>query len=159
MTQLKSNEIKQTREELLERQGNLCAILKLPLKEIDAALDHQHKESPFFKKGEVRGVLHKQANSLEGQMLGKFKRSGLADKIEFSEYLRNLADYLETNNNYCLLHPLARPKLYLMKSSYNSLVRLCTIAGIKCPQYPKSRKLTNKLKELYDKFEITPKYY
>ena len=159
MTQLKTNEVKQTREEILERQDGLCAILKLPLDKADAALDHQHQESAYFKKGEVRGVLHKQANSLEGQMLSKFKRSGLANVITFSDYLRNLADYLETNNNYCLLHPLARPREYLMKSSFNSLARLCTVAGIKCPTYPKSRKLTKKLKELFEMFDVTPRYY
>ena len=53
----------------------------------------------------------------------------------------------------------------LMKSSYNELKREIDKVNkymkkpIKIPNYPKSKRLTKRLKELYEQFGIYPRYY
>jgi hypothetical protein len=65
-----------------------------------------------------------------------------------------------------LLHPSHAPKpRKLMKSSYNELKREIKKANhflskpLKMPDYPKSKRLTKRLKELYEQFAIYPKFY
>jgi hypothetical protein len=70
MKQLKQKDIKPIREMILKRNNGECPILCHPLKPEDAALDHSHEKSDISEtqEGQVRGVIHKFANSLEGQM-------------------------------------------------------------------------------------------
>lgn len=60
MRQLKQKEIAQVRTELLKLQGGLCALCRQGIQETEAALDHDHKT------GQIRGVLHRGCNALEG---------------------------------------------------------------------------------------------
>ena len=59
------------------------------------------------------------------------------------------------------IHPMDKPKGPLLtKSSYNELVRGVMKDGkYKMPEYPKSRKLTKRLAELFEQYGIEPKYY
>ena len=156
---MKSTEVKETRERLLKDQDYICPLCQTKIKPEDAALDHDHKT------GHIRGVLHKRCNSAEGALKSKFIRSGTGLYTTFEEYLLNLAHYL-VKDHHLLLHPThaARPQK-LMKSSYNQIkkeVENCNKflkRPIKVPAYPKSKRLTKKLKELYEKYGIQPRYY
>ena len=167
MHQMSQKEIKDLREELLKKNGGRCPILDIPLHPSDAALDHAHEpsETSETQEGQIRGTIHKFANSLEGQMRSKFRRSGVAKYISFEDFLFNLYQYLMNSRELCL-HPSHAPRpRKLMKSSYNELKREITKANkylnkpIKIPEYPKSKRLTKRLKELYEQFKIFPNFY
>jgi hypothetical protein len=156
---LKHKDIRILREQLWKENDWCCPICERPLSKEDLALDHCHDT------GFIRNTICKRCNSLEGIYKSKWKRSGLMDFIEFSDLLENLAKYLK-NEKQPYLHPTAvmkKPKL--MKSSYNALVKQINNANkyleksIKIPEYPKSKRLTKRLKELYEQFGIEPKYY
>ena len=87
----------------------------------------------------------------------------------FEEYLYNLAEYL-SKDHHLMLHPSHAPKpRKLQKRSYQELLKEVEIYNfyskknktkiIKIPSFPKSGKLTKRLKELYEQFKIYPKYY
>ncbi len=127
----------------------------------EMTLDHFHglkSELPDESgKGLCRGVLHKQANSIEGKITNAFKRYGGDKHIDLISFLRNLADYLESNKIHTdekWIHPTEEPKNpKLMKSSYNKLVK--AISGKqKVPPY--NGKLTKQLEKLYEKYGIEP---
>ncbi len=81
------------------KQNRKCAILNYKIKYPDAVVDHKHKlkaqKAGPKGRGLVRGILHFQANSLEGVITKKFKRYGLHKMIDLPTFLRNMADYLE----------------------------------------------------------------
>ena len=156
---LKHKDIKPLREKLWKENDFCCPICGSILPESDCALDHSHDT------GLIRNTICKKCNSLEGIFKSKWKRSGLMDLIEFADLLESMAMYLK-KDHLPYLHPTAvmkKPKL--MKSSYNTLKREIERANnylekpIKMPDYPKSKRLTKKLKELYEQFGIEPKYY
>ena len=165
--QLDGKDIKPIREKLLEEQNGICPLCLTPIDPNDAALDHCHDS------GLIRGVLHKRCNSNEGALKSKFRRSGIQNiegcEITFEEYILNLHFYL-TKDHHDMLHPSNKPgPKKLMKSSYNKLVREIKKANeyykahnkkpIKIPDYPKSKRLTKRLDELYEEFGIDPRFY
>ena len=167
MQQLKQKDIKKIRDELVKHNDGKCPVSGLDISNGDACLDHAHQDSEISEtvEGQVRGVLHKFANSLEGSWRARYLRSGLANEITFEELLINMYTYLMEYREP-MLHPShAQKPRKLMKSSYNELKREVNNANrylkrkIKMPDYPKSKRLTKKLKELYEKFGIIPKYY
>ncbi len=167
MKQLKKSDIKEVREQLARKTNNLCPISGLDISNGDAALDHSHENSLYTEtiEGQIRGTIHKYANSLEGQMRSKYRRSGLAKSISFEEFLFNLYNYL-MNFREPMIHPMSAPKAEkLMKSSYNELMKEINnynrylAKPIKMPCYPKSKRLTKRLRELFDQFKIYPRYY
>ena len=102
-------------------------------------------------------------------MKSKFRRSGVEKKVSFEIYLRNLSEYL-TKDHHPILHPSHAPKpRKLQKRSFQELLKLIEAHNhyakkykarkIRIPLFPKSGKLTKKLKELYEQFKIYPKYY
>ena len=167
MRQLKGKDIKGIREELWEKNDHVCPVLLIEIDKCDLNLDHAHQDSLVSEtvSGQIRGSIHKFANSLEGSLRSKYRRSGVARYITFEEFLYNLWNYL-MNNREPLLHPQHQPKAKkLMKSSYNELAREIKNCNehlkkpIKIPVYPKSKRLTKKLGELFEKFAIVPRYY
>ncbi len=169
MKQLKHKDIKEIREMLCEKVDWICPVSGLDLRNGNATCDHSHEDSTHPNsetvEGQVRGPLHRFANSLEGQMRAKFRRSGLAKEISFEEFLFNLYNYL-MDFREPMIHPMSAPKHNkLTKRSYNKLAKEIKQTNeyltkkIKLPPYPKSKRLTKKLKELYDKFGIYPEYY
>jgi gas vesicle protein len=164
---MKQEDIKALREQLLKANGYKCRCSGLPLNPEDAALDHAHQSSDYTEtqEGQVRGVIHKFVNSIEGQWRSKYLRSGLKDMITFEELLLAMYEYLMTAREP-YLHPSANPKpRKLMKSSYNQLKKEIEQVNkhlhkqIKIPPYPKSQRLTKRLKELFEQFDIEPKFY
>ncbi len=156
---LKHKDIKELRETLWEENEYKCPICGADVSQSEIALDHSHDT------GLIRNCICKKCNSLEGIYKSKWKRSGLMDVIEFAELLESMAKYLK-EEHLPYLHPTAiikKPKL--MKSSYNTLKREIEKTNkylekkIKIPPYPKSKRLTKKLKELYEKYGIDPRYY
>jgi hypothetical protein len=83
---LKANEVKKVREELLAKQGGLCAMCLMPLDPADAVLDHDHKT------GFVRGTCHRSCNSLEGVIVLRAQRYGVAS---LASLLSSLVAYHE----------------------------------------------------------------
>lgn len=88
-----SKDAAQYRNELLKKQNYIDPIIKEPIKK--PVLDHYH-----FDNQHCREVLQNEVNAWEGKVQNSFKRylSHLTDK-PLHEVLRNLADYLERNNN------------------------------------------------------------
>jgi len=167
MRQLKGKDIKEIRELLWEKNDCVCPILGIEVDKTDLNLDHAHQDSEISEtvSGQIRGSIHKFANTLEGQMRSKYRRSGIASYITFEEFLYNLWNYLMTNREP-FLHPQHQPRAKkIMKSSYNELVREIKSCNtqlkkpIKIPPYPKSKRMTKRLAELYEKFAIIPRYY
>jgi len=157
---LKQKDIKQYRNYLLKKQDYKCPICNRKIHEQDANLDHCHES------GLIRGVLCKTCNAyIEGTFRSKWKRSGLSKIIAFEELLFNLYSYLD-KDFFPIFHPshTAKPRK-LKKMSYNKLKKEIEKTNnylekpIKIPQYPKSKRLTKRLKELYDQFGIIPEFY
>jgi hypothetical protein len=66
---LKASEVKQYREDLLKLQNNMCALCDEIIEDGKAVLDHDHKS------GQVRGVLHRGCNALEGVIVNNMARN------------------------------------------------------------------------------------
>lgn len=102
MKQLRPKDVKEAREELIQNQFNKCALCKRPLNLNDScpSLDHCHQS------GRVRGALCRSCNTAEGIIIHKFMRSGLKGKgVDYIEWLRLLADYLEADYSHMDFHP------------------------------------------------------
>jgi hypothetical protein len=156
---LKHKDIKSLREKLWKENNYCCPICERPLEPDDLALDHDHDTTL------IRNTICKLCNSYEGIAKSKWKRSGLMNHISFDKLLENLSLYLQ-QEQLPYIHPSHTPKNpKLMKSSYNTLKRTIENANkylkkaIKIPVYPKSKRLTKRLKELYKQFGLEPRYY
>lgn len=157
LTQLKQKDIKIYRERILEEQNGICLLTGAIIPEGKAVLDHQHARKTetlgVNGAGLIRGVLHSQANAWEGKVLYWFKRLGLAKIAVLPILLRNLATYLE-REPYPLIHPSEAPKpKKLSKVCYNKLKKVN-----KKISYPKTGKLTEKLKKEFRKHNIEITY-
>jgi len=158
MRQLKNTEVKEFREELLLEQENICPLCEQHINKNDAALDHDHDS------GEIRGVLHSTCNSLEGVIKSRFRRAGVHKLTDLITYLENLLVYLQ-KEHLEVLHPTSIPKpKKLKKSSYNYLKKRYKLSKDKrhkkkFPDYPKSKKLTKGLTQLYFELFVEPEYY
>lgn len=95
---LKTTEVKKVREELLRRQGGVCALTHYPLDPSDAVLDHCHTT------GHIRGTIHRGANSLLGKLENNHKRYGVSKPMMFA-IGRNLEAYLTRSFEANPLHP------------------------------------------------------
>lgn len=166
LIQLKHSEIKKLKQKLHTQQGHVCPLLGLKFDYSEMVLDHQHSSSKetvgVNGAGQVRGAIHRGANSLEGRITNAFVRYGLHKySITVPEFLRNLADYLE-QDNLPYIHPTEKPKTpKLKKSSYNKLIKALKKAkhNKKIPAYPKSKKLTTGIKKLFKQVKLTPEFY
>ena len=178
LTQLPQKDLKALREKHYHLQGGVCPILgcKYPIE--DATLDHCHSTKKdtigVNGKGLVRGVIQRQANSLEGKITNAYTRLGIHKfDITLPRFLRNLADFLESPplDHLQLIHPTekSKPKI-ISKASYNKLKKMLLkkkYSG-KLPAYrmrkkgkslKPAQKLTKPLQLLYDKVQLEPTYY
>lgn len=159
---LKQADIKELREKLHREQNEICPICKDKTAYDKITLDHQHKkkheEIGELGKGLIRGTICFTCNSAEGRILSVYQRQGLHKKeIEYTDWLRNLADYLD-RENLPYVHPNEVPKEpNIKKSLYNKLKKeyLKTERKKKFPDFPKSGKMTKALKELSEEFQIS----
>ncbi len=95
---LKTTGVKQTRLQLLEAQGFMCAICGRDCTDEQAVLDHDHTQ------GHIRAVLHRGCNAVEGKIINALKRYGIKD---VEGYLTGLLKYHERHatNQTGLIHP------------------------------------------------------
>ncbi len=164
VTILARKDIKAKRKEIFDIQDKKCLICGESVAFEDTALDHQHKlfkDQPLLEDdaGLIRGVLCKQCNSWEGKIVKSFRRMGLHKKDRsMYELLYYLAKYLQMEK-YPLIHPseIEKPKK-LSKRNYNILHKkyIQSKRKKKFPEFPKSGKLTKKLKVLFEEFEVSP---
>ncbi len=170
LVEMKSKDIKPLKQKWYDEADGICPVLKKKVEFDKCVIDHQHKlksELPDETgKGICRGAIEFRANALEGKITNNFKRLGLDKDIDLSEFLRNLADYLDSNKideDVLYIHPNEVPKeKKLKKSSYNKLVKIVKKDPNhkkKIPDYPKSGKITKPLKELFQKINMEPEFY
>lgn len=166
---MKNKDIQILREKIWLENDKKCPVLgvEIPLK--DTQLDHQHKtktEDFSPTKGVIREVLDFRANSILGKVENQIKRTGLdkRDDFDLPTFLRNQADYFEkgqyqdSDGNY-YIHPNEVPKEQTVsKSNYNKLKKQYALIAKKkkFPEYPKSKKLTKELAQLFEEFNISP---
>lgn len=87
-SKLKAAQVAPVRQQLLAKQGRLCAVCQLPIPKDNDVLDHCHKH------GALRGVLHRSCNSLLGVLENNRARYGLGDDAQFLAFLQNAGAYL-----------------------------------------------------------------
>lgn len=165
---MKQSDIKVLREKIWELNDRKCPVLGTDLALKDTALDHSHKkvnEEYSPTKGVIRTTLDFRVNSVLGKLENAVVRYGLANMEDFNlpEFLRNAADYFEagayTEDGVYFVHPKeVKKEPPVSKRNYNLLKKEYIKSGKKAkfPEYPKSKKLTIKLKELFTEFNIEP---
>lgn len=162
LVKLKTTEIKALRERLSKEQGGICPLCGKPLNE--PCLDHQHKlkktdEPGVDGAGLVRGVLCRDCNALEGRIWNAMSRhlqpKTVAERVEF---LKKLVCYYNKDPEKILYPGCDAPTPKLSKRNFNQLKKLYSAEhpGAKPLEYPKSGKLTEKLKPLYRKYGVSP---
>jgi len=179
MKQIESHELIKIRKFFHKKYNKeICPILKMKFDESEMVVDHAHKSNAKNlnkpeEAGLIRGVIHRQANTMEGKITNSFIRYGLHKfNITLPEFLRNLADFIENppliHKQY--IHPSEKPKEpKLMKRSYNKLVKLHkenlakpkalqSGRASKMPEFPKSGKLIKSLKKLYKLYNLEPEF-
>ena len=105
LKKLKYTEIKTIREDLIKKQNQICALCE---EQLDApVLDHHHGT------GEVRAVLCRGCNSLEGKISNNLPRSKMT-KSKLHNFLKNYESYVNTTTG--LIHPTHKEKKLNKKS-------------------------------------------
>ena len=154
--QLKQSDIPKLREEILDEQGGICPLCNNPIPEGCACLDHEHKRR-IRGSGQLRSVLCRNCNTFLGKLENNSRRCNIS--------LNNLPQVLRRTSKYLLqehkpfIHPSEREKQpKLQKASYNILKRKYK-GRAKFPEYPKTGKLTVRLKQIFEQHGIEPKFY
>lgn len=154
--QLKSSEIASLRNWILKKQKGRCWICgQIPK---IACLDHHHKKR-VKGTGRIRGVLCSACNIFIAKSENNAIRYGV-QQDQLPNRLRKFADYLE-KKQYNYIHPSEAPKVpKLKKNSFKKIQKLYSteFPNRKPLEYPKSQKLTKKLKEIYTKYNIEPEF-
>lgn len=116
MQKLKTKDLNSVRDELLENQEFKCGICKTDLSDEDNTnrhVDHNHDS------GEIRGVLCRRCNLLEGTLYYRFRRSGhVSLETDYLVWLGQHIDYLKSAiTNY--EHPAHKNKLITQFKNMN----------------------------------------
>jgi hypothetical protein len=161
LRQLKSSEVADLRNEILESQNGRCALCNEEITDDTGySLDHQHKTSKEIigedGAGLVRGVLCRACNVWEGKIWNNTQRyrqpESVKDRIDM---LKSLISYYE-NGTYPIIHHTEKPKEpTVSKRNYNKLKKAYS-GKKKLPEYPKSGKLTIGLQALFEEYGIEP---
>ena len=106
-------DIKRIRQLLYKEQNGLCALTKLPVEFSDVHLDHNHDSEQL-----VRGVLHKAANMSLGKIENIATRYLYWYPYTLPEFLRQVADYLEHEQDTRFRHV---NWMKLVKTRFNKL--------------------------------------
>jgi len=162
LQQLDQKELAPLREKLHKEQGGICPILGKPFPVNLMVVDHMHMTKSDTAgvngKGQIRGVIHFQANAWEGKITNSFIRWGLAKfGVALPDMLRNLAAYLE-RTPLPYIHPNEKPKPRVLgKRLYNKIKKehLLKYPKRKPPAYPKRPVLNEKWLEFMKEFNIT----
>lgn len=172
LVQMKAKDILSLKRKLWEMNDGKCPLLGIDVPLEKTALDHIHKlksEECSEQKGTIRNAIEFRANALEGKIVNNWKRYFGADEsqhpISLPNFLRNLADYLEAGSYNELdgeitkyfVHPSEKPsEPTVSKKNYNKLVKMLRENNENVIEYPKSCKLTNGLRALFEKYHISP---
>ncbi len=166
LIQLNEKDLKKIRTYQYKKQKGICPILRQRISLHEAVLDHKHKKKadPIGVNGDgiCRGVLHFQANVMEGKLVKMFVRYGLHKFIELPELLRNIADYIENppmKPKY--IHPNEKPKRKILnKNCFNKLKKAYKLKypRRKVLAFPKSKTLTKPLVKAFEKCNIEIEY-
>ena len=145
-------ELKTFRQKHYKLQNGCCPILQQQIKFEDSVVDHKHKrkDEPYGVdgKGLIRGVLHFQANVMEGKIARLYKRYGLNKFIPLPDLLRNIAAYTEAPvKEPYFVHPSAIPKIKKRKLGKRDTKRVFKYWEImyprrKLPEIPASGMIT-----------------
>lgn len=181
--QIEGKDLKKIRKFFHKKQNHICPVLKMKYKTAEMVVDHVHSDNAKNlnrpeEAGLIRGVIHRQANTMEGKITNSFIRCGLHKfDITLQEFLRNLADFIEestmTKLNY--VHPSEKPKVKnLKKSSINKVVKAFKekYPNKKLPAVliykqkktkkgklkDKEKKLTAGLERMFSEFKIEPDF-
>ena len=169
ITHLKSKDIKELRLKILKENNNICPILKIPLDEKNAVLDHIHKAKQTDDitptSGVIRDTIHNGANCFLGKIENAYKRYIPKDvNLTLPELLRLVADYVEkgayVENNTIFSHPIENAggdlikikKIPFSKTLYNKLKISCKENKVKIPAYNKI--FNTRLYELCVRFNL-----
>lgn len=161
LRQLKTTEIKAFREQLLEAQDGICPLCGRYINE--PCLDHQHKlrksdEPGVDGAGQVRGVLCRDCNALEGRIWNAMTRhlqpKTVKDRVE---WLKNLIAYYNKEPQK-ILYPGSIPRLKVSKRNFNTLKKLYAQDHPKAKslEYSASGYVTKRLASLFDHYNIQP---
>lgn len=149
-TFLTQNQIKYIRDSLQSNNNNICDVcrkeIKLPV------LDHNHTKR-HNGTGYVRNAICNTCNRMIGVIENNFVKNGI-DFSDAKSFLENMSIYID--RVYApIIHPTEKTKENIVsKSNYNKLKKVCD--NQKFPEYPKSKKLTLKLKKLFEIHGINP---
>ncbi len=181
--QIKQEELIKIRKFFHKKQNGICPILKLRFNVSKMCVDHAHTANSNNlgrpeEAGLIRGVIHRQANTMEGKITNSFIRCGLHKfDITMPDFLRHLADFIEkpTMTHLGYIHPNEVPKgKYLGKTCMNRLVKAYNhkYPGRNIPDVmiykkwkkgkkkgkEKGKKLTAGLERLFEEFSIEPSF-
>lgn len=106
-------DIKRIRQLLYNEQNGLCALTKLPVEFTSTHTDHNHDSEQL-----VRGVLHKAANMSLGKIENIATRYLYWYPYTLPEFLRQVADYLEHEQDTRFRHV---NWMKLVKTRFNKL--------------------------------------
>jgi len=161
IVQMTAKDLIKYRESESERMHNICPICGNKRDANEWTVDHQHKTKSETNgingAGMVRGVICFKCNSTEGRFLSAFKRSGLRYDVEFTTFLRSLADYLEQPKTH-YIHPKEKTKEpKLKKRPFNKIAKMYAeeFPKKKILEYPKSGKATKLIKELSERYNVS----
>jgi len=163
---MKQKDIKTLKEKIWNENNKKCPVLDMDIPLEKMVLDHAHKrnsEEYSETKGAIREALDFRANAVLGKLENSIKRTGL-DRVEgfnLGTFLRNAADYFERGaykkDGVIYIHPTEVYKEpNLSKSNYNKCKKAHLESGAKkkFPDYPKRKKATKTLIELFKKYNI-----
>jgi len=154
--QLKQSEIAKMREQILNDQEGICPLCNNPIPEGTACLDHEHRRR-IRGSGQLRAVLCRNCNTFLGKLENNSRRCNISLK-ELPKVLRRTSKYL-LQEHKPFIHPSEREKtVKLQKASYNILKRKYK-GRARFPEYPKTGKLTVRLKQIFEQYKIEPKFY
>lgn len=177
MKQINQKDLKKIRKFFHKKQNGICPILKMKFPVEDMVCDHSHTSNAKNlnkpeEAGLIRGIIHRQANTIEGKVTNSFIRTGLHKfDITLPEFLRNLADFIENPPMIHLQykHPTEKSKIKrLKKTSITKLEKLFvknypnrkipSCFEYKGKDVKKGKKMTKTLEKFYIEFDLKPSY-
>ena len=150
---LKRTDLPKLRKTLYEKCDGVCPLCNQKIDYRNSVIDHNHTTK------QVRGMICRNCNTVEGKLRNAFIRYGLKD-VDYQKWVYNLSDYLKHEMN--LIHPREVKPRKLKKSSYNKLKKYYTkyeSSSPNFPEYPSSARMTKKLEKLFNEAHIEPEFY
>ena len=142
------------KERLYKVQNGICPLCGQPLDpEINKNhLDHDHALDGA-NAGKVRALLCLLCNPCEGNVLHKFNRSGLKDKINYILWFKNLIRYWEQDYSLNNIHPkyMADKAKQFGRLSKTEMQKLMQDYGYEYKPSDGKKELINQFKKLHKK--------